>query len=204
MTSKSAAVFQPGGRPPGSALLLYVFLPFSTGYFLSFLFRSVNAVIAPDLMRDVGVGASGLGFLTAAFFLGFALVQLPLGVLLDRFGAARVQASLLATAAVGSALFALAESPAALVFARALIGLGCAGGLMAAFKAIVKWYPPERLTFVNGCYLAVGGLGAIVATRPVEQALAFTDWRGLFFALSLLSLISAALILTFVPRGDAT
>lgn len=199
----AGARFAPGVQPGAAALLLYVFLPFSTGYFLSFLFRSVNAVIAPDLMRDVGVGASGLGFLTAAFFLGFAAVQLPLGVMLDRYGAARVQAALLSIAALGAALFAVADSPAALVVARALIGLGCAGGLMAAFKAIVKWYPPQRLSLVNGCYLAVGGLGAIVATRPVEQALAFTDWRGLFVALALASVASAAAIWALVPRGDA-
>ena len=184
-------------------LLLHVFLPFSTGYFLSFLFRSINAVIAQDLMRDVGLGASGLGLLTAAFFAGFALVQIPLGVMLDRFGAARVQAGLLTIAAVGAALFALAHSASALVTARALIGLGCAGGLMAAFKAIVKWYPPDRLSLVNGCYLAVGGLGAIAATSPIEAALTLTDWRGLFVTLSVLSLASALLIYFVVPRGDA-
>lgn len=185
-----------------SALFALVFLPFSTGYFLSFLFRSINAVIFPDLMRDVGVGAAGLGLLTAAFFIGFASVQLPLGLLLDRFGAARVQAGLMAVAALGALAFALATTPTGLVLARALIGVGCAGGLMAAFKAIVKWYPPQRLSFVNGCYLATGGLGAIVATRPVEAMLSFVDWRGVFVLLAFLSLLSAALIFALVPRGD--
>jgi predicted MFS family arabinose efflux permease len=198
-----SATFEAGHTPSAWALTLLVFVPFSSGYFLSFLFRSINAVIAPDLVRDVGVGASGLGFLTAAFFFGFALVQLPLGILLDRYGAARVQAALLVVAGAGSLLFALADSPTTLVLARALIGLGCAGGLMAAFKSIVKWYPPERLTFVNGCYLAVGGLGAIMATAPVEAALSVTGWRTLFMALALLSLASAALVFFLVPRGDA-
>lgn len=186
---------------PGS-LLTCVFLPFASGYFLSFLFRSINAVIAPDLMRDTGVGAAGLGLLTAAFFVGFAAVQLPLGLLLDRFGAARVQAGLLCVAAAGSALFAIAQGPVGLLLARAMIGVGCAGGLMAAFKSIVRWYPPERLAFVNGCYLAVGGLGAVAATRPVEAALAFVDWRTLFLALAVLSLASAAAVFARVPRGD--
>jgi MFS family permease len=190
-------------RAPG-ALLLCVFLPFASGYFLSFLFRSINAVIAPDLMRDTGVGAAGLGLLTAAFFIGFAAVQLPLGVLLDRYGAARVQAGLLCAAAAGAALFAVAQGATGLLLARALIGVGCAGGLMAAFKSIVRWYPPERLAFVNGCYLAVGGLGAVAATRPVEVALGFVDWRALFFALAVLSLLSAAAIFVQVPRGDGT
>ncbi len=189
--------------PDGWTLLARVFLPFGTGYFLSFLYRSINAVIFPDLMRDVGVGAAGLGLLTAAFFVGFATVQLPLGVMLDRYGAARVQAVLLAVAAAGALAFAWATTPAGLIAARALIGLGCAGGLMAAFKSIVKWYPPQRLTLVNGCYLAVGGLGAMVATRPLEAALALTDWRGAFVVLALMTLASAVLIFAAVPRGDA-
>lgn len=198
-----ARAFADGARPGGASLFLHVFLPFSSGYFLSFLFRSINAVIAPDLSRDVGVGASGLGLITAAFFIGFAAVQLPLGILLDRYGAARVQSALLCVAALGAALFASMESAAGLAWARALVGLGCAGGLMAAFKSIVKWYPPERLSLVNGCYLAVGGLGAIAATRPAEALLAHTDWRGLFMGLAVLCLGSAALVFTLVPRGDA-
>ncbi len=192
-----------GLAPSGLELLLHVFLPLSTGYFLSFLFRSINAVIAPDLMRDVGVGATGLGFLTAAFFLGFASVQLPLGVSLDRFGAARVQSVLLIVAAAGAMLFAISDSPAGLMVARALIGLGCAGGLMAAFKAIVKWYPSQGLALVNGCYLAMGGLGAIAATRPVEEAVALAGWRSVFEILALMSLAAALVIFLMVPRGDA-
>lgn len=200
--SGGAPAFAAGAAPGALVLFARVFLPFGTGYFLSFLYRSINAVIFPELMRDTGVGASGLGLLTAAFFIGFATVQLPLGLMLDRYGAARVQAALLTVAAIGALAFASATTPAGLVVARALIGLGCAGGLMAAFKAIVKWYPPQRLTLVNGCYLAVGGLGAMVATRPVEAALSFVDWRGVFVALAVATLASAAAIGVLVPRGD--
>jgi MFS family permease len=199
----ASGAFADAERPSACRLFLLVFLPFSTGYFLSFLFRSINAVIAADLARDLGMGASGLGVLTAAFFIGFAAVQLPLGIMLDRWGAARVQSALLVLAAAGSAAFAAGDGPTALTWARALIGLGCAGGLMAAFKSIVRWYPPERLSFVNGCYLAVGGLGAIAATQPVEALLPVMGWRGVFAALAVLCLVSAGLIFALVPRGDA-
>jgi MFS family permease len=191
-----------GVAPSARSLFLRVFLPLSTGYFLSFLFRSINAVIAPELARDAGVGAAGLGLLTAAFFAGFAAVQLPLGVMLDRWGAARVQSALLLLAAVGAAGFAAGDGAGELIGARALIGVGCAGGLMSAFKAIVRWYPPERLSLVNGCYLAVGGLGAIVATLPVEALLGVVGWRGVFAGLAGLCVVSAVLIFTLVPRGD--
>ena len=74
-------------RPPRMAwIVLVVFLPFSGGYFLSYLFRSINAVIAPQLIAEVGLSAGDLGLLTAAYFFAFAAIQLPLGMLLDRFG----------------------------------------------------------------------------------------------------------------------
>ena len=94
-----------------SALLLRVFVPFAAGYFLSFLYRVVNAVLAPELLRDLGMGPSALGLLTATYFIAFASFQLPLGVLLDRFGPRRVEALLLLVAALGAFCFARAESP---------------------------------------------------------------------------------------------
>ncbi|MEX2408949.1 MAG: MFS transporter, partial [Rhodovibrionaceae bacterium] len=104
---------------------------------------------------------------------------------------------------VGAFLFAFAPNAAALILARTLIGVGCAGGLMAAFKAIMRWFPPNRLALVNGCYMAIGGLGAMAATKPAELALQLTDWRGLFLGLAVLTLISATAIFLLAPRGDA-
>ena len=84
---------------------LRVFVPFAAGYFLSYLYRVVNAVIAPDLVGDLGIGPSALGLLTSTYFIAFASSQLPLGVLLDRFGPRRVEAFLLLFAGLGAFLF---------------------------------------------------------------------------------------------------
>lgn len=181
-------------------LLLRVFLPFACAYFLSYLYRVVNAVIAPDLIRDVGLDADGLGLLTSAFFLAFAAFQLPLGVLLDRFGPRRTDAALLLFAAGGAVMFGLAHDPGALVAARAMMGFGMSACLMAAFKAFVLWFPHNRLPLVNGCHMAAGGLGAIAATQPVELALTVTDWRSLFFLLAAATVAAAVLIYLAVPE----
>ena len=90
--------------------LTRVFVPFAMGYFLSYLMRVVNAVIAPDLVRDLGLTAADLGLLTSANFLAFAVAQLPLGILLDRFGPRRTEAVLLLFAALGAFLFSIASS----------------------------------------------------------------------------------------------
>lgn len=180
--------------------MLRVFLPFALGYFLSYLYRVVNAVIAPDLVRDVGLDANQLGMLTSAYFITFAAFQLPLGILLDRFGPRRTEAALLVFAALGAAIFGLADSPAGLIVGRLFIGFGVSACLMAAFKAFVTWYPAQKLPLINGCQMAAGGLGALAGTVPVEAALQITDWRGVFFVLSGLTLSVAACIFVFVPE----
>jgi len=123
--------------------LLRIFVPFAAGYFLSYLFRVVNTIIASDLSS--------------------------------------------------------AETSTGLLVGRALIGLGVSACLMASFKAFVQWFPMERLPMVNGFLLAAGGFGALTAATPVEFALQFTDWRGVFWALAGLTFLVAVAVFFVVP-----
>lgn len=179
---------------------LQVFLPFALGYFLSYLYRVINAVLAPDLAADLGVGPSGLGLLTATYFITFAAFQLPLGILLDRFGPRRIEAGLLILAATGAFVFAKAQTLTGLIIGRGLIGFGVSACLMAAFKAFVLWFPKQQLPRINGFQMAAGGLGALAATSPVEAALTVTDWRGVFTLLAVLTVLVAAVIFFVVPE----
>jgi MFS family permease len=185
------------------AMFARIFLPFAAGYFLSYLYRSVNALIGGDLARDLDLGASELGLLTAAYFFAFGAFQLPLGLLLDRYPPARINAALLVFAGAGAALFALAQDVAGLTLGRALIGLGVSACLMSAMKAFVLWFPMDRLASLNGWMLASGGLGAMTASAPVEAMLEITGWRGVFFILSAASFVAAAAILLVVPDRKA-
>jgi MFS family permease len=186
-----------------TATLLRLFLPFGLGYFVSYLFRTVNAVIAPDLVADLGLSSADLGLLTSAYFLAFAAFQLPLGVLLDRFGPRRIEALLLLIAAGGALLFAQAESLAGLILGRALIGFGVSACLMAAFKAFSSCLPSARLPFANGVQMVSGGLGALMATTPVQAVLQITDWRGVFILLAGLALLAAIAIFLFVADDSS-
>src|SRR6266581_3221353 len=112
-------------------LMLVVFCPFAAGYYLSYFYRYVNAVIARDLVSDFGLAPGDLGWLTSAYFLSFALAQVPLGVALDRFGPRRCVAALMCVAAAGSLAFGLARDLATLSSGRALIGIGSIGTLSA-------------------------------------------------------------------------
>lgn len=185
------------------SLVLRLFLPFAAGYFLSYLFRTVNAVAAPNLVADTGLGADALGFLTATYLAAFAVLQLPLGIALDRFGPRRVEAALLTVAAAGSLVFALAGGLAGLSLGRALIGAGVSCCMMASFKAFAMWFAPQRLPLVYACLLVFGALGAISATVPVEWFLGISDWRTLFVGLALLSLLVSLAVFTIVPDHAA-
>ena len=180
-------------------LHLRIFLPFALGYFLSYLYRTVNAVIAPNLANDIGVDPSGLGLLTAAYFIAFASSQLPLGILLDRFGPRRIEAGLLLFAAAGAYIFARSETLTGLAIGRALIGFGVSACLMAAFKAFVMWFPAPQLPLINGIQMTSGGLGALSATAPVEFLLGIIGWRSVFLILAVVTLAVALIVFLAVP-----
>jgi predicted MFS family arabinose efflux permease len=182
------------------ATLLRVLSPFALAYFLSYLFRVVNAVIAPDLAVDLQIGPADLGLLTSAYFISFAAFQLPLGVLLDRFGPRCIAAGLLVLAAAGALVFGSADGLPGLILGRALVGLGVSSGYMAAIKAYTLWFPPHQWPRINGLHLAAGGLGALAATLPVQLALGYTDWRGVFILLGVASAAVAGFIFWGVPE----
>ena len=185
------------------ALFAVVCLPFGAGYFLSYLYRSINAVIGPPIAGEFELGSGELGLLTSFYFLGFGLFQLPLGILLDRYGPRRVQFSLLLVATGGAILFSIAESLALLTAGRALIGIGFSGGLMASFKAITVWFPRRRWALVNGLIMGFGGLGTMAATTPVEMALEWASWRDVFHFLAAVTAAVSFLILLAVPAHDS-
>ena len=182
---------------------LRVFLPFAFGFYLSYLYRSVNAIIAPDLIQEIGIDAANLGLLISSYFISFAAFQIPLGIILDRVGPRKVEAILLLFASLGAVIFASSDSLLNLIIGRAFIGLGVSACLMASFKSFVDWFPKERLPLSNGAIMMAGGLGALTATAPIEFVLQFTDWRGVFWILAIMTLVSAALIYSVVPERPA-
>jgi predicted MFS family arabinose efflux permease len=184
------------------AVVFRALLPFALGYFMSYLFRAVNQVIAPDLIAEFNLSHGELGRLTAAYLLGFAVFQLPLGILLDRFGPRRVQTALLLVSAAGAALFAWAPDPWSLTIARGILGLGLCGCLMSAFKANAIWLPMSRVAFGNSAAMATGALGVVAATRPADWLAQLIGWRPMFDLLAAATLGVALLIFFSVPKNQ--
>ncbi len=181
-------------------LLVLVFVPFSAGFFLSFLFRNANAVISKDLGATFSLSSSELGLLTSAYFLAFAAMQMPVGIFLDRYGPRRVTSGLLLVLAAGAATFAGAEGLGTLTLGRALIGVGASACLMGSMKAYSIWFPLDRMATLNGWTMAIGALGAVAATAPVEFVASLAGWRAMFGGLAAFTVAVAAGMFLLVPE----
>jgi len=171
-----------------------VFAVFAAAHFLSNFVRSANAVIAGDLVRDVGVGPADLGLMTSLYFLGFAAAQLPLGVALDRYGARVVTPVLMLAAVAGSLAFGLGRDLPTLAIGRALMGFGTAGILMGGLKALSGWFAPLRFVAVSGALVAIGSSGSLLASTPLAWMAQAFGWRAVFVAGAALLALSAGAV----------
>jgi len=185
-------------------LFARVYFPFALGYAISYFYRNTNAIIESDLVNELGLGPADLGLLTGAYFFSFAIFQLPLGILLDRYGPRRTEAVLLLFAALGAWIFSKADSLSGLILGRLLIGLGVSACLMAAFKAYVIWFSSGRLPMINGLQMVAGGLGALVATTPLQNVLSITDWRGVFTGLAIITVFASLFLWFILPEHQSS
>lgn len=157
-----------------------IFFVWLFAYLLSYFYRSANAVIAGDLRAEVGLGNEQLGFMTSLFYLAFAVVQLPLGAALDRWGSRVVTPTLMLVGALGSLVFALGDTFLVLSIGRALLGMGFAGVLMGAMKAFSAWFADGRFATVSSLLVGIGSTGALLAGTPLAWLAGQVGWRAIF------------------------
>lgn len=176
-----------------------VTLPLSALNLINQASRTVMAIIGPVLAVEFSFSASELGLLAACMFASYALAQLPVGVALDVLGPRRLQAAFSLVAAAGFAVFALADGLPGFVAARVLLGVGVSAGLMAVLKANTQWFVPIQVANMTGIAGAIGALGSVLTTTPVQAALPTLGWRGVLWLLCGLSCAAAAWIFVSVP-----
>lgn len=179
-----------------------VFLAFAFAYFISALIRAITATLSPTLTQEFSLNASDLGLLAGGYFLGFAVMQLPLGTWLDRHGPKKVSLYFLSMAALGCLAFSLATSFSGLLAARILCGVGVSACLMAPLTAYRRWFEPTTLMRANSWMLMTGSLGMVASTLPVQWLLPLVGWRVLFVGLGLMVVMAVGLIAWQVPRWE--
>ena len=161
---------------------------------LSQFLRTALAVIAPEMTRDLGLSAEALGLLTGAFFIASAIMQIPVGILLDRFGPRRVVPGLLGVTVAGALLFASAHSVALLIAGQFLIGVGCSGVFMGGLVTISRWYPRDRFATVASIALAISNIGPVLSGTPFAAVTQAIGWRGAYDGIALVTAALAGIV----------
>ena len=166
-----------------------VFILASANFFLSQFYRSTNAVIAPQLLRDLSLDTEDLGLLSAAFFYAFGLAQIPITVFLDRIGARRMMSGFSVAGILGAFVFSCADSLTMGILGRVLLGIGMACHLMGTLKFLTLWFAPMRFATLSGIVLSIGTLGNMAATSPFVLLVDWIGWREAFRAIAGLTLL---------------
>ncbi|MGA8514585.1 MAG: MFS transporter [Burkholderiaceae bacterium] len=180
-------------------LAIQVFLAFALAYFLSALVRAITATLSPVLRVEFALSAGDLGLLGGGYFLGFALMQLPLGKWLDTHGPRKVILCFLSAAVLGCVAFALAQGFTGLLVARMLCGAGVSACLMAPLTAYRRWFQPEAQLRANSWMLMTGSLGMVAATLPVQWLLPHIGWRAMFGGLAALLALAIVVLAWRLP-----
>ncbi len=173
-------------------------------YSYGFFHRVAPSVIVDELMRSFALDATLLGTLSAAYFYTYAALQVPLGVLLDRFGPRRILMAGALAAAGGGTLFAMADSIGMAILARALIGAGVAVGYIGTLKLVSAWFPLQRFGLLAGLTLAFGTIGAIGAQLPLALLVDAFGWRASLLGVGIFGLVLVALIWALVSDAPST
>lgn len=173
---------------------ILVFATLSSIFCFSMFYRVTNAVISPDLMRDLHLNAESLGTLSSAFFYSFALCQIPMGVLLDKIGPRIVMTFFSLVGASGAIVFGSAGSFASAFAGRTLLGIGMASALMGSLKVFVMQFPVGRFAILSGTIISIGTVGNILATSPLAYLNATIGWRQTLLYAGGINIILAILI----------
>jgi predicted MFS family arabinose efflux permease len=165
------------------------------------LMRSAGSTLSPVLSADAGLKPEALAQVIGAMFLAVGLSQLPVGVLLDRFGPRRTIACATLIAALGCVVFASAPGLYGMILGRILIGAGISSTVMGGYLLVIRWAPREKFSTYSGLILFIGALGGILATTPLTLLLNAVGWRSAFAGIGAVVVIGA--VLTFLLVQDA-
>jgi len=182
---------------------IIIFAIFAFGFFISNLLRSITATLTPVLTNEFNLTAGNLGLLAGGYFLGFSLMQIPAGLLLDRYGPKKVVAYFLLIALVATISFAFAKSFTGLLISRFFIGVGVSVCLMGPLTGYRVWFKEKYQQRANSWMLMVASFGFVTSTLPVQTLLPMIGWRSIFLLIVFLILLSVILILLFTPNWQA-
>ncbi len=192
---------------PATHALAPAILVLALGHVFSNAVRTLPAVAADVLQRDLGIAADELGAITGIFPLAFAATMVPVGVALDRYGVKPVSLVLLAISGLGAVLAALAPGPLGMSLAQAVLGIGCSGMLMCPMTYAGKMLSPARFGLWSGLITTTGNTGMLLSASPLAWLVEASGWRAGYWSAAAFAALAAVLVALIVrepapPRRD--
>ena len=178
---------------PTMAVGLFVWSFGAFFYLLGFFHRVAPAVITAELMQDFQINASALGNLSAFYFYSYVAMQIPTGILADRWGPRRLLTLGAMIASIGAVMFGLASEISLAGAGRFLIGGSVAVAFVALLKVATCWFAPNRFALISGLALFFGIIGAVFAGTPMRILVDGFGWRNV--------ILSSAVATMFVGIG---
>jgi sugar phosphate permease len=170
---------------------VWIFLAISAAYLVSYFHRAAPAVVAPEIIRDLGVQPAALGFLTSMYFWAYAAAMLPAGVLADTWGSRKTMSVFILVAAIGGFVFGAAPGVDTLAVGRFLVGFGVGFIYVPAVRVLADWYKPDELATYSGVLLAVGNIGALISAAPLVALMDAIGWRNSFYVVGVFTVLAA-------------
>lgn len=181
-----------------SALRRYrwaIFAVLTVGYFFVYFHRISVSVVGQDIVADVG---GSIGFLSSVYYWTYTAMQIPSGVMADRFGARAASTIFLLIASIGSLVTCVGTEFWMIVLGKVMIAAGMAVVYVPLMKLVSVWFPKSDFAVLSGVVIAVGNVGAIAATGPLELMAQALGWREVFLVLGVITLVLAVLCATVV------
>ncbi len=158
-------------------------------------------MLAPDLKTEMALTPEMLSTIASAFFFSYALMQLPTGIFLDRFGPRLTLGCMLLFTTAGAGMFAAATSPSSLVLGRILMGIGCAGTFTGAFYVLNRWLAQERLVTQIGAVNSFAAVGTLCAAAPLAVLVEYIGWRSSYWIFATaISVLTVAMLMMMQDR----
>lgn len=158
-------------------------------FFYKYLLQVSPSVMTDDLMKAFQVNAAGLGNLSAFYFYSYLVMQIPVGILLDKYSPRLLTTSAIFLCSVSTYVFSQTHSLWVACISRALMGTGAAFAAVSCFKIAAMWFPPKRFALVTGMFMTAAMLGAVGGQMPLSLLVQHLGWRSSLEVVSLLGMI---------------
>jgi len=180
-----------------------IFWILAFGYILVYFHRLCPAVVAVDMMQDLKAGGALTGFLGAAYFYPYAIMQLPAGLLSDSWGPRNTITLFFGVAFIGSTILGLAPTVFWAIVGRTLVGLGVAMLFVPTMKVLAEWFRVREFATMTGILIAMGGIGSLTAATPLALLSAAIGWRNSFLVVGGLTFLMVIIVRLFVRDRPA-